>query len=159
MDRDGRPATVASLLGRRYRPRGLDVLVILAIVVLAASLVPVPDGGLTGGDPGGGPIPFGLDPFPVRLDPFLVSHLIAYGALAVSCRRVLTAASVGWSRVAVLAAAVVLATGYGAVIEVLQVPLPWRSGGLVDAGINAVGAGVGVVLDSVGRVLRRAVRR
>ncbi|WP_280537543.1 VanZ family protein [Halopenitus sp. POP-27] len=152
MDRDGRPATVASLLGRRYRPRGLAVLAVLAIVVLAASLVPVPDGGLAGGDPGGSPIPFGLDPF-------LVSHLIAYGALAVSCRRTLTAASVGWSRLCVVGAAVVLATGYGAVIEVLQVPLPWRSGGLADAGINAVGAGVGVVLDSVGWVLRRAVRQ
>ncbi len=36
------------------------------------------------------------------------------------------------------------ATGYGLLIEVLQVFLPWRSASIMDAVTNAVGAALGV---------------
>lgn len=40
----------------------------------------------------------------------------------------------------------IFATGYGLLLEVLQMALPWRSGEPADAAINAVGAAIGVWL-------------
>ena len=45
-----------------------------------------------------------------------------------------------------LALAWIFATSYGLLLEVLQMALPWRSGELADAAINAVGAAIGVWL-------------
>ena len=39
-----------------------------------------------------------------------------------------------------------MATGYGAAIEVVQVCIPWRSGDVMDALANGVGAALGVWL-------------
>ncbi|WP_096390059.1 VanZ family protein [Halopenitus persicus] len=124
----------------------------VALLVLVVSLLPVPGRGAAGGGSAAIPVPFGLDPF-------VASHLLGYAVLAACCLRALetgTAASPERSRLRLLAVAVMLTAGYGAAIEALQVPIPWRSGGVADAGINAVGAISGVVADSVGRWRRRS---
>ena len=45
-----------------------------------------------------------------------------------------------------LALAWISATSYGLLIELLQTIIPWRSGDLADAAVNAVGAAIGVWL-------------
>ena len=38
------------------------------------------------------------------------------------------------------------ATGYGALIEVVQIMIPWRSGDIIDGLTNALGAALGVIV-------------
>ena len=38
----------------------------------------------------------------------------------------------------------IYATSYGALMEAIQAMIPWRSAELVDAGMNAIGAAIGV---------------
>ena len=53
----------------------------------------------------------------------------------------------------------VYAIGLGALIEVVQVPLPYRDGQLSDVVVNAAGAALGLVLVSLcGRLLERRPR-
>ena len=51
-------------------------------------------------------------------------------------------------------AAVLLATGYGFGIEVIQWSLPWRSFAWLDVGLNAVGAAIGVGMNALVRWFR-----
>ena len=53
------------------------------------------------------------------------------------------------------------ATGYGALIELIQAFLPWRSAELADALANAIGAGLGVWISktSIVRSLRHTTWR
>ncbi|SNR30552.1 VanZ family protein [Halorubrum vacuolatum] len=96
-----------------------------ALLVLIASIVPIP--GSAGGGPG---LPFGVG----LTDPF---HLLGYAVLA-------------WLLVGVtgvnlsgLAIAVLLATGYGFGIELVQGIIPWRTFAWSDVLLNAMGAAMG----------------
>jgi VanZ family protein len=52
-----------------------------------------------------------------------------------------------------------LAVGLGAVIEVVQMPLPYRDGQLVDVVVNAAGAAVGMAALSAVEAARRSRSR
>ncbi|QHS17882.1 VanZ family protein [haloarchaeon 3A1-DGR] len=144
----------------------------VALLVLVVSILPVPGSGTGDGGSEAFPVLFGLDPF-------VASHLLGYAILAVCCLRALEAGGTAFlersrlrvaflersrlrvafserSRLRVLAAAVFLSAGYGALVELLQVPLPWRSGGAIDAGVNAVGAFLGVAVYLAGRWRNRS---
>jgi hypothetical protein len=77
-------------------------------------------------------------------------HAIGYGAFA----GVLVIASnrLSWS---ILFGAVLLATAFGAVVELLQWPIPWRTSSVLDALANGVGACIGAVLAGVVRAFRQ----
>lgn len=96
----------------------------VAVVLLVSGLVPV--GSLLGG---GGDGAIGIDVW---------LHVIGYAAL--SAALVLAAQRRSWT---VLLGAAVLATAFGAAVELLQWPLPWRRASLLDALGNAAGATVG----------------
>jgi hypothetical protein len=119
-----------------------------SLLVLVVSVVPVP------GSSGGEAAFFTLS---VGVDPFVASHLLAYAIIAGLCRRTLRERDFEVREAAVIA--VVLAAGYGATIELLQVPIPWRSGGPFDAAINAVGAVVGVLVGTIAGALARTSTR
>lgn len=73
-----------------------------------------------------------------------ILHALAYGVLAVlACR-----ALVGRGRVALahVVVGMLFATGYGALLEVMQGALSDRTSSMVDAGANAIGAGSGGLL-------------
>lgn len=137
----GRPRSrvVDAITANGWRPT-----VGFALLVLVVSIVPVPGGSSEGAAfPVVGPV--GIDPLVTsHIDPFVASHLLAYAILAALCLRALV--DRGRGILPAIAVAVVLAAGYGAAIELLQVPIPWRSGGLFDAAINAVGAVAGAVV-------------
>jgi VanZ family protein len=98
----------------------------LALAVLAASVV----------EPGGG-VPRTL--LGIGLTVYL--HLLAYAGLAAA----LGYAEASADRRTLLVAAAI-ATLYGAAIELLQGPIPYRTMALSDAVINAVGAILGAAL-------------
>ncbi len=79
------------------------------------------------------------------------AHFAEYAVLAF----VVTVALGGWpaSRRALLWAGA-YAIGLGALLEVVQVPLPYRDGQLSDVVVNAAGAALGLVLVSLGGRLR-----
>ena len=74
-------------------------------------------------------------------------HLVGYAALAAAARPLF---GPGWRGAA---AAVAVATGVGAGIELVQLGLAYRTGSVADAALNAVGAAAGVV--AAGAVRRR----
>jgi VanZ family protein len=80
----------------------------------------------------------------------LPAHLVGYAVLAAAVTGV---PPFGGRRGGAVAAALV-AAGYGAGIEVLQLGLTYRTGGLVDLTVNGVGAGLGATI----RVVRRRLR-
>ncbi|WP_251106164.1 hypothetical protein [Halorubrum hochsteinianum] len=130
-----------------------------AAVVLVASLLPVP-GALAG--PGGGPAvgapvgPAGGAPVgpaggaPVgplaALGPTAAFHLIGYAGLAALATRATDRAVV----------AAVASTAVGFCVELAQLTVAWRSFAWVDAGVNAVGAAVGVAAVAAVAALRRS---
>ncbi|VTT86130.1 hypothetical protein DM2_2168 [Halorubrum sp. DM2] len=128
-----------------------------AAVVLVASALPVPDAlvGSGGGPVGGAPV--GLL---AALGPTAAFHLIGYAGLAALATRATgpgrgDAPSVVRGVVpATVAAGASVAVGFCA--ELLQAPLSWRSFAWVDAGVNAVGAAVGVAAVWTFVALRRA---
>jgi VanZ family protein len=69
-----------------------------------------------------------------------VFHLVGYAALAAAVRPLV---GPGWRGTA---AAVAVATGFGAGVELVQLPLAYRTGSVADAALNAVGAVVGVTM-------------
>ena len=75
----------------------------------------------------------------------LILHGLAYGILAVLACRALSARGRG-GLVNALVVGVLLAVGYGAILEVIQGALTWRTCSILDAGANAVGAGLGGLL-------------
>ncbi|MFA9517643.1 hypothetical protein ACERIT_10565 [Halopenitus sp. H-Gu1] len=155
MASDRSPQRRLAAIRRTITPTGWRPAVGFALVVLVVSIVPVPGGASHG------------TVFPtvgsVQIDPFVVSHFLASAILAALCHRSLAdrnrtdpsacAASVrrrSRRRILTTAAiAVAIAAGYGAAIETVQIPVPWRSGGLSDAAINAIGALSGVFARSV----------
>jgi VanZ family protein len=80
-----------------------------------------------------------------------LAHFSEYALLAF----VVAAAFGGWppARRSLLWAGV-YAVGLGALIEVVQVPLPYRDGQLSDAAVNAAGVAFGLVVVSVAGRLR-----
>lgn len=134
-----------------------------AAVVLVASVLPVPDAlvGSGGGGGGGGGALVG----PIAaLGPTAAFHLIGYAGLAALATRA-TGPGRGVDREdglpetggvggAVRAASASVAVGFCA--ELLQAPLAWRSFAWVDAGVNVVGAAVGVAAVAAVAALRRA---
>ncbi|ELZ35533.1 hypothetical protein [Halorubrum tebenquichense] len=131
-------------------------------VVLVASVLPVPDALVgPGGGVGGGGAPVG--PL-AALGPTAAFHLIGYAALAALATRA-TGFGRGDARedglpetgaVGGAARAASASTAVGFCVELLQAPLAWRSFAWVDAGVNAVGAVVGVMVVAAVAVLRRA---
>ena len=73
-----------------------------------------------------------------------VLHGIAYGMLAVLACRAL--AGRGRVRMTHVIVGVLLAIGYGALLEMLQGGFSHRSASVLDAGANALGAGSGGLL-------------
>lgn len=129
-------------------------------VVLVASVLPVPDA-LVGSGGGGGGAP--AVPFAV-LGPTAAFHLIGYAGLAALATR-----ATGFGRgdgredglletdsVAAGARAASASVTVGFCAELLQAPLAWRSFAWVDAGVNAVGAVIGVAAVAALAVVRRA---
>ncbi|ELZ61520.1 hypothetical protein C467_00766 [Halorubrum hochstenium ATCC 700873] len=122
-----------------------------AAVVLVASLLPVP-GALAG--PGGGPAvgapvgPAGGAPVGplAALGPTAAFHLIGYAGLAALATRATDRAVV----------AAVASTAVGFCVELAQLTVAWRSFAWVDAGVNAVGAAVGVAAVAAVAALRRS---
>lgn len=85
-----------------------------------------------------------------------VAHFAEYAVLAF----IVAVALGGWpaSRRALVRAGA-YAIGLGALLEVAQVPLPYRDGQLSDVVVNAAGAALGLVLVSlVGRLRARRPR-
>lgn len=126
---------------RRLRP--LDALpVAVALLILVASVVDPPSGGASGLGPLG---VVGVDKY---------YHAAAYAALA---------STVAWARgrstLRALVLAVLVATGYGFGIELVQSTLPARSFDLVDALANAVGATLGATAWRVARSPVAAIRQ
>lgn len=102
---------------RRWLP------VAVALVILVASLVPGGGGGGTLG--------------PVGVDKLL--HVVGYAVLAGTSLWALRDRRLGATL-----AVVVLVTGYGGVVELLQGPVPGRAVSLLDLVADAVGAVLGV---------------
>lgn len=103
------------------------VVALVAGTILVASLLPA------GSDAAGG------------LPPDELLHAVAYAGLAATvCWWRVAAPTPGPSRPRSLAMVVVAVALYGGVVELLQTPLPTRTGSLSDLGANAVGAVVGV---------------
>ncbi len=96
----------------------------VALVILVASLVP--------GGGGGGAIG------PVGVDKLL--HVVGYAVLAGTSLWALCDRRLGATL-----AVVVLVTGYGGVVELLQGPVPGRAVSLLDLVADGVGAVLGVV--------------
>jgi|GEM_PF-275311 len=117
----------------------------IALLVLGASVVPVPAIGVAQSEPAGANI----------LSPTLVFHLIGYAALAVSLARVQLV-----EQRHVLAAAVTIGVtvGFGFGIELLQTLVPWRRFAWIDSAANATGACVGVIVHAVIRARIHASR-
>lgn len=113
----------------------------IAIAVLVASVLPLPEGG----QPVAGPLGA------VGADMWL--HAIGYAALAGSLATAL--ASGGRSSAAVTAYDAVVAMAYGLVVELLQVPVPTRAFELADLLANAVGVIVSLLVLSVAARLGR----
>ncbi|MGM0604360.1 MAG: VanZ family protein [Halobacteriota archaeon] len=120
--------------------------------LLLASIVPVP-------------IPSGEGSSGFLLGPTALFHLVGYGVLAAVVRPQIRPRSIahrsrpifdrslshlGRSRPVLVT--VLLVTGYGAAIEVVQWFIPWRSFALTDVLLNAIGAVIGV---SLGQIRRR----
>ena len=126
-----------------------------AAVVLVASALPVPDAAVGSGGEGGAPV----GPL-AALAPTAAFHVIGYAGLAA-----LATQATGFERgdgrdglretggvpAALVAASASVGVGFCA--ELLQAALAWRSFAWVDAGVNAVGAAVGIATVAV---LRRA---
>lgn len=102
-----------------------------ALVVLIASIIPLPGASVPGG--GVAAFPFGIG----LTGPF---HLLGYAVLA----WLLTGVTGRHPRGLMAAAA--LATGYGFGIEIVQTIVPWRSFAWVDVLLNALGAAVGTAM-------------
>ena len=105
-----------------------------AVLLVVASVLPIPSSG-TGGS-GGGEIPLGVG----FTDPF---HLVGYAVLAALMTRVTGRTRRG------LFLAVVAAVAFGFGIELLQASIPWRTFAWRDVGVNAVGAVGGAVVSGL----------
>ncbi|MFC5278491.1 VanZ family protein [Halorubrum rubrum] len=111
----------------RWRPAAA-----FAVVVLVASVLPVPGGG-TGGEGIGRLAADVISP----TDPF---HLVGYAVLAA-----LSARATGRGiRGSLAAATVAVAFGFG--VELVQTAIPWRTFAWRDSLVNAIGATAGVVV-------------
>jgi VanZ family protein len=75
----------------------------------------------------------------------MVGHFMAYMVLGFLLGRALGGWRVERGRVLL---ALVLAVALGAVIELIQMPLPYRDGQVVDLVVNAAGAAVGLAVFS-----------
>lgn len=83
-------------------------------------------------------------------------HFVAYAALAF----VLAVALSGWRTTRrTLVVAFVLAVALGAVVELLQGPIPYRDASLVDLAVDAAGAAAGLVVFSAAARGRRSRSR
>ncbi|KAB1192446.1 antibiotic resistance protein VanZ [Haloferax sp. MBLA0076] len=113
----------------RDNPRATLVVLGYALVVLVASVVPTPPGGLT---PSG---PLGL----VGLDKWV--HGVGYAVLGFGLALASRA-----QRGTEIGHVIVVASAYGAGIELVQATLPYRSFSIADAGANVLGAVLGGLL-------------
>lgn len=146
--------------GRRRAPVGRPgrwvPFLVGAAVVLVASVLPVPGALVAPGPPAGGSGGSALG----VLGPTGLFHLIGYAGLAVLAIRATGgsegARGVGVPGVRGAAAASGASVVVGLCAEVLQAPLPWRSFAWGDAGVNAVGALLGVAGVSAVAALWRA---
>lgn len=98
---------------------------LFALVLLIASVVPIPGAG---------------SPSSGILGPTAIFHVVGYAILT----WLLIAVTGRTARGVVLAA--LGATGYGAAIELLQLVVPWRSFAVLDILLNAIGAGLAVLV-------------
>ena len=122
--------------GRRWFP----AVAVAAVILVGAVLRPSGVGRALG--------PLGV----VGLDKYL--HALAFGVLAVTIAVALRATSVER-----LVTTVVLVTvGYGLVVELVQLPLPYRSFSLLDVAADAVGAIVVALVWRTGQLLQQRRR-
>ncbi|MFC5134961.1 MULTISPECIES: VanZ family protein [Haloferacaceae] len=121
---EGERVSTAATLRKRWSPAGA-----FAVIVLVASVVPVPEAG------GGGVVAVSVSP----TDPF---HLVGYAVLAALVARVTGRGGRGL----VVAAAVAVGFGFG--VELLQIGIPWRTFAWRDSFVNAIGATGGTLVVS-----------
>ena len=117
-----------------------------AVLLVIASILPIPSGGIGGGGGGEGSVvslSIGLT------DPF---HFVGYAVLAALATQLTGRALSG------LFLAVVGAVVFGFGIELLQTQIPWRTFAWRDVGVNAVGAVVGAAAVAVYEQRRRRPR-
>ena len=98
-------------------------------LLFIASVIPIPAVSNNGGTTG-------------MFGPTAVFHLVGYAILA----GLLVWSGFSWP--IVIGGPILVATGYGAFIEIVQVPIPWRSFSVFDIVLNAVGATIGAVIAS-----------
>lgn len=110
---------------------------LLAAAILLVSVVPIP--GAVPDESGG-------------LPTSVLFHAVGYAALAMTLRIALIATR----RPHTNGGAFLGASAYGALIECLQYPLPYRTFSYLDMLINATGAGLGLALLWIGLALREA---
>ena len=135
---DTRPGAVTWV--RRWR-----LVYAITVLILGASIVPVPAVGVAQSEPASAS----------TLSPTLVFHLCGYAALAVSLARVQL---VEQRHVLAAAVAIGVAVAVGFGIELLQTLVPWRRFAWIDSVANATGACVGVVVHAVIRARTHASR-
>jgi len=99
------------------------------LLLFIGSVIPLPS--LSGGGTTGGL--FGATS---------VFHIVGYAILA----GLLVWSGFTWP--VAIGGPILVATGYGAFIEVVQAPIPWRSFSVLDIVLNAIGATIGAVVAS-----------
>ncbi len=127
------PSGPSTARGSRAHVNRWLLVATLASVLLIGSVIPLPGfvpGSATGGEGG----------FEPAFD--LVAHFLGYLALALSITLAIRARPPGQAALIALVAA----TLFGALIELVQAPIPYRQFSLSDLIANAVGAGVGAVV-------------
>ncbi|NUE00933.1 VanZ family protein [Halorubraceae archaeon YAN] len=98
-------------------------------LLFIASVIPLPSASSNAGTTG-------------MFGPTAVFHLFGYAILA----GLLVWSGFSWP--IAIGGPILVATGYGAFIEVVQAPIPWRSFSVFDIVLNAIGATIGAVVAS-----------
>jgi hypothetical protein len=129
---------------------GLVIFLAVSIVFLSVvNLADIKGGSNVGGESYG---PFGLDYGPLGwLESDTWAHCMGY-ALFTATLAYAFVAPVRTGRLHRLALAVCLAIAFGACMELIQVPLPYRNGSVIEAIANAISA---CLMAAVWRVLRQ----
>lgn len=112
------------------KPDRWRTLTSFAVLLVIASVVPIPSGVFAGGGSDGGAVPLSIG----LTDPF---HVVGYAVLAALATR-LTGRTPRGLLLTVVGA---VALGFG--VELLQAQISWRTFAWRDVAVNAVGASIG----------------
>ena len=112
------------------KPDRWRTLTSFAVLIVIASVVPIPSGVFAGGGGDGGAVLLSIG----LTDPF---HVVGYAVFAALATRLTSRTTRG------LLLAIVGAIAFGFGIELLQAQIPWRTFAWRDVAVNAVGASIG----------------